>query len=106
MPYLGMEATLAVQIRPRHLSWYFHGMKVAIDNAGRMVIPKSFREELGISGAAEVEMRAVDGRIEMTVPDVPARVELRDGVPVIVTDRPMQPITIDETRAAIDRSRR
>lgn len=81
-------------------------MKVAIDAAGRMVIPKRFREELGIVGAAEVEMRATDGRVEMTVPDVPARVEMRDGVPVIVTDRPMKPITVEETRAAIDRSRR
>lgn len=100
-----MEAIATIQ-SPYQLAWYSHGMKVAIDSVGRMVIPKALREELGITGAAEVEMRAADGRIEMTVPDVPARVEMRDGVPVIVTDRPMKPITVEETRAAIDRSRR
>jgi hypothetical protein len=71
-----------------------------------MVIPKAFREELGITGAAEVEMRAADGHIEMTIPDVSARVEQRDGLPVIVTDETMAPLTIDATRAAIDRVRR
>jgi AbrB family looped-hinge helix DNA binding protein len=89
-----------------HLPWYLHGMKVAIDNAGRMVIPKAFRDELGITGATEVELNAADGRVEMTVPDVPARVELRDGVPVIVTDEPMAPLTVEAARAAIDRVRR
>jgi bifunctional DNA-binding transcriptional regulator/antitoxin component of YhaV-PrlF toxin-antitoxin module len=81
-------------------------MRVAIDTAGRMVVPKAFREELGITGAAEVEMHAADGRIEMTVPDVPAHVEMRDGLPVIVTDQPMAPLTVDATREAIDRIRR
>ncbi len=81
-------------------------MKVAIDSVGRMVIPKAFRQELGITGATEVEMRAVDGCIEMTVPDVPARIEMRDGLPVIVTDQPMPPLTVDATRAAIDRVRK
>jgi hypothetical protein len=38
--------------------------------------------------------------------EVPAHVEMRDGVPVIVTDRPMKPLTVESTRAAIDRSRR
>lgn len=88
------------------MPWYFNGMKVAIDSAGRMVVPKALREELGISGAAEVEMSAADGRIEMTVPDVSARVEQRGGLPVIVTDEPMAPLTVDATRTAIDRVRR
>lgn len=38
--------------------------------------------------------------------EVPAHVEMRDGLPVIVTDRPMKPLTVEDTRAAIDRSRR
>jgi AbrB family looped-hinge helix DNA binding protein len=81
-------------------------MLVAIDAVGRIVIPKSLRQELGISGPTELEVQAADGRLELAVPDVPARVEVRDGLPVIVTDRPMEPLTIDEARAAIDRSRR
>lgn len=70
------------------------------------MIPKRLREELGISGPTEVELQAADGRLELTVPDVPARVGEYNGLPVILTDRPMKPLTVDSTRAAIDRSRR
>lgn len=81
-------------------------MRVAIDAVGRLVIPKPLREELGVSGATEVELSAADGRLELTVPDVPARVEDRNGTPIIATDEPMAPITVEDTRAAIDRVRR
>ena len=40
------------------------------------------------------------------VPDVPAPIEEQDGEAVIVTDQPMAPMTVKETRAAIDRVRR
>jgi AbrB family looped-hinge helix DNA binding protein len=81
-------------------------MKVAIDAAGRMVIPKRYREELGIAGAGEVEMTAADGRIELSVPDVEARLDRRGGLPVIATDEPTRPLTVEAARAAIDRVRR
>lgn len=81
-------------------------MRIPIDAVGRIVIPKPLRAELGITGQTEVELRAADGRLELTVPDVPARVEERDGLPVIVTEQPMRPLTVDGARAAIDRSRR
>jgi AbrB family looped-hinge helix DNA binding protein len=55
-------------------------MKVPIDGVGRLVIPKSLRDDLGITGPTEVELTAADGRLELTVADVPARVEDRDGV--------------------------
>jgi AbrB family looped-hinge helix DNA binding protein len=81
-------------------------MKVAIDGVGRIVIPKPLRDELGISGPADLELTAADGRLELTVPDVPAHVEERDGLPVIVAERPMAPLSVAETRAAIERTRR
>lgn len=81
-------------------------MRVAIDAVGRLVIPKPLRDELGLSGPAEVEMTAADGRLEVTVADVPARVAERDGFHVLVTDRPMPPLTVEQTRDAIDRARR
>jgi hypothetical protein len=61
---------------------------------------------LGITGPTEVELTAADGRLELSVPDVHAHVEDRDGVPVIVPEVPMRPITVEETREAIDRARR
>jgi AbrB family looped-hinge helix DNA binding protein len=81
-------------------------MRIAIDAAGRLVVPKALRSELGINGPSEVEIVAADGHIELSVPDVPAHVEVRDGMPVIVPDAPMPPMTIEDTREAIERARR
>jgi bifunctional DNA-binding transcriptional regulator/antitoxin component of YhaV-PrlF toxin-antitoxin module len=81
-------------------------MRVAIDGVGRLVIPKTLRDELGVDGPTDLELTASDGRLELTVADVPAHVEERDGFPVIVTDRPMEPMSTNETRTAIERVRR
>jgi len=77
-------------------------MCVAINGIGRLVIPKSLREELGVDGPADLELTAVDGGLELTVADVPARVEERDGFSVIVTDQPMEPFSVAQTRAAVE----
>lgn len=81
-------------------------MRVAIDSVGRLVVPKSLRDELGITGPTELEIEARDGMIELAVADVPARVEDRPGGAVITTDVPMAPLTTDDVRGAIDRIRR
>lgn len=81
-------------------------MRVAIDGVGRLVIPKTLRDELGLRGPADLELTAVDGRLEVTVADVPARVEDRDGFPVIATDEPMAPMSIAEASEAVERVRR
>ena len=81
-------------------------MRIAIDAAGRLVVPKALRDELGIRGPAELDGEARDGVIELTVADVAARVEERDGIPVIAVDEPVAPLTEDDVRAAIDRVRR
>lgn len=81
-------------------------MRVAIDGVGRLVIPKTLREELGVNGPTDLELTSSDGRLELTVADVPAHVEERDGFPVIVTDRPMEPMSVAEARTAVERVRR
>jgi AbrB family looped-hinge helix DNA binding protein len=81
-------------------------MKIAIDSVGRLVVPKALRAELGITGPTELEVVVRDGVIELAVADVPARIEVRRGDPVIVTDGPMKPLTVEDVRAAIDRVRR
>jgi bifunctional DNA-binding transcriptional regulator/antitoxin component of YhaV-PrlF toxin-antitoxin module len=81
-------------------------MRVAIDGVGRLVIPKSLREELGVDGPADLELTAADGRLELTVADVPAHVEDRGGLPVIVPDGPVQPLSVAQARAAVERVRR
>lgn len=81
-------------------------MRIAIDAAGRLVVPKALRDELGIGGSTELEAEARDGVIELAVADVAARVEDRDGIPVIASDETVAPLTTDAVRAAIDRARR
>jgi AbrB family looped-hinge helix DNA binding protein len=81
-------------------------MRVAIDGVGRLVIPKALREELGVHGPTDLELTAVDGRLELAVADVPAHVEELDGFPVIVTDRTMEPMSVAEVRTAVERVRR
>jgi AbrB family looped-hinge helix DNA binding protein len=43
-------------------------MKVALDSAGRMVIPKPFREELGLTGGVELDVDLVNGHLEISAP--------------------------------------
>jgi AbrB family looped-hinge helix DNA binding protein len=81
-------------------------MRIGIDSVGRLVLPKPLRDELGITGATELDVAARDGVIELVVADVPARVEDRDGTPVIVTGTPVRPLSVEDVRGAIDRVRR
>src|SRR5829696_6724388 len=59
-------------------------MRVAIDAVGRLVVPKPLRDELGIGGPTELELTARDGVLELAVADVDARLEERDGTPVMI----------------------
>ena len=81
-------------------------MRVAIDAVGRLVVPKPLREELGIGGPTELELTARDGVIELAVADVDARVEERDGTPVIAASNAAGTLTGEQVRAAVDRVRR
>jgi len=51
-------------------------MRTTIDAAGRLVVPKPLRDELGFAPGAELELEAVDGRLEVTIP---SRVRLEEG---------------------------
>jgi bifunctional DNA-binding transcriptional regulator/antitoxin component of YhaV-PrlF toxin-antitoxin module len=81
-------------------------MRITMDSVGRLVVPKALRAELGITGPTELDVVARGGVIELTVADVPARIEDHRAGPVIVTDGPMNPLTVEDVRAAIDRVRR
>ncbi|HEX3909069.1 MAG TPA: hypothetical protein VHW67_00015 [Solirubrobacteraceae bacterium] len=81
-------------------------MRVAIDKVGRIVIPKSMRDVLGIDGPTELELTERDGALELTVPYIKAHLEERDGFTVIVPDEPVPTLTTEMVREAIERSRR
>lgn len=81
-------------------------MRTTIDAAGRIVVPKAIREELALYGGQEIELTAVDGRIEVEVPPTPMHLEERDGHLVAVPDRPLPPLTTELVRATLEKVRR
>jgi AbrB family looped-hinge helix DNA binding protein len=52
-------------------------MHVSIDSAGRVVIPKPLRDELGFAPDVPLEAEVVDGHLELSAPYEPA--QLVDG---------------------------
>lgn len=81
-------------------------MRTTIDRAGRVVIPKSVRERLGLRGGEEIEIEEADGRIEITRPPRDSGlVKGRHGLLVFESDPDSEPIGPEEVREAIEQSR-
>ena len=81
-------------------------MRTTIDAAGRLVVPKTLREELGFLPGLPLELRAVDGRLEVEVPTTDVRLERREGRLVAVSDQPMPVLTAEHVREVLERVRR
>jgi AbrB family looped-hinge helix DNA binding protein len=82
-------------------------MRTTIDRAGRIVIPKQVREELGLSGGEELELTARDGRIEIE-PTSPTMVLVeRDGfLAAEVPGEEVEPLAAADVREVVERLRR
>lgn len=81
-------------------------MRTVIDAAGRLVVPKAARDELGLTAGTELVLRVVDRRIEIEVPATPMRLEDRGQGPVAVTDLEMPVLTAEVVRETLERARR
>jgi len=82
--------------------WYRAGMKATIDSAGRLVIPKALRDELGLwPGKVEVEADGADLRVRPAAED---SLDEQDGwllVPasgLVVTDQDVQALRAADQR--------
>lgn len=58
------------------IRWYSDAMRTTIDAAGRLVVPKRLREQLGFTVGTELEITAVDGHLEVAIP---SRVHVDEG---------------------------
>lgn len=88
-----------------HRHGIINAMKTTIDAAGRIVIPKALRDSVGLAGGSEVEIREVDGLIEIEPVATDFRIVMRGGVPVAVTDRPIPPLTDEIVRDTLEKIR-
>ena len=81
-------------------------MQVTIDGAGRVVIPKSMRKSLGLTGGRTIEIREREGVIEIEPTATAMRLVERNGRLVAIPDRELPPLTDDLVRATLDKTRR
>jgi len=92
------------------LECHFYGiygtMKVAMDAAGRLVIPKSLRQALGLKPGQELEIRAGEGRLEIEIAPTPLQLKKRGRGVVAVPSKTMPPLTAEQVRDTLERVRR
>lgn len=81
-------------------------MVTTIDSAGRIVVPKRLRDELGFRPGQQLELTAVDGRLEIEHQATPMRLERRGRRLVAVADREMPTLTADIVRETLEQVRR
>lgn len=81
-------------------------MQTTIDGAGRIVVPKSFRDELGLRKGQQIEITLRGGLIEIAPAPTPMRlVRHRDGL-VAEPDTTLPPLTTELVRDTLERVRR
>lgn len=81
-------------------------MRVSIDAAGRMVVPKALRDELNLEAGTGLEIRVRDGLLEIEPVVSPMRLIRRGGGMVATTDDPLPTIGVDDVRAVTESLRR
>jgi AbrB family looped-hinge helix DNA binding protein len=80
-------------------------MRVTIDRAGRMVVPRALRAQLRIEPGAELEARVEGGEL-IARPVGPEVVLMEEnGRLVATTNPPSEPMTTDDLLHLIDESR-
>ncbi len=81
-------------------------MRIAMDAAGRVVIPKAVRDGLRLAPGQPLEVLARDGHIEISpAPTAMELVEV-DGVQVAVPAVELPPLTDDVVRTTLEQTRR
>ena len=81
-------------------------MKIALNAAGRLVIPKSLRHALGLKPGQALEIRACDGRLEIEIAPTPLRLKRGGRGVVAVPDSELPPLTAEQVRETLERVRR
>lgn len=81
-------------------------MKTTIDAAGRIVVPKPLRQELGLKPGQLLDIRAGDGRLEIEVAATPMKLLKRGKGVVAVPETELPSLTAEQVRDTLERVRR
>lgn len=81
-------------------------MRTTIDGAGRIIVPKALRTALGFTENQELEIRAIDGRLEVEPVATRMRVGRRGKSLVAVADRNLPVLSAEAVRVALESVRR
>ena len=81
-------------------------MKTTIDAAGRIVVPKPLRDELGVKAGQVLELEVRDGRLEVEIAPVEMALERRAHGTVAVPKKRLPPLTAALVRETLERTRR
>jgi len=82
-------------------------MRTTIDAAGRIVVPKSVREAMGLTAGRQVEVFYADGKIEIEIAPADVAVEMSEsGIPRIVYQDDVPELTDEMVRDTIESTRR
>jgi AbrB family looped-hinge helix DNA binding protein len=81
-------------------------MRVTIDRAGRLVVPKALRDELNLEPGTPLEIRAREGRLELEPAVIPMRLVRRGKGLVATTKEPLPRIDAEDVRAVTESLRR
>ena len=80
----------------------FNGMTVTMDSAGRVVLPKAIRERAQLKPGTALEVRVVDGRIELEPASATVRIEKKGDVWVATPTTPGPVLTQEQVDATLD----
>jgi len=81
-------------------------MRITIDAAGRIVVPKAVREQLHLDAGTPLDLRVRDGRLELEPVPIPMRLVRRGKGLVAITDEPVKSLGVDEVRSVTESLRR
>ena len=89
-----------------NVPFLINAMKTSIDAAGRIVVPESLRQALGLKPGQPLEIRACDGRLEIEIAPTPMRLKKRGKGLVAVPDTVLRELTAEQVRDTLERVRR
>ncbi len=81
-------------------------MRTTIDAAGRIVVPKRLRDEMGMQPGQVLQLEVKDGRLQVEIAPVDIRLERRRHGPVAVAQENIPTLTADMVRQTLERTRR